>query len=97
MPRAPKPLQMSQAAGCELGDRPAAAITTRDVEQVLGTVAAPRPRLVTDAEGHSQAVEGRVAPRTVNQHRQPMSAIFNYKMQPSLASAIWSCGRRRSR
>jgi integrase len=66
-----------------LGDTPIAAITTRDIEGVLGVIAAPRSRTVIDAAGQTRPVVYRVAPRTVNQHRQLMSAIFNYAMRPS--------------
>jgi hypothetical protein len=66
-----------------LGDTPIAAITTRDIEGVLSAIAAPRSKTVIDAAGQTRPVVYRVAPRTVNQHRQLMSAIFNYAMRPS--------------
>lgn len=66
-----------------LGDKPVAAISTRDVEAVLSAVAAPRASRVANAAGRTQTAERRVAPRTVNQHRQLMTAIFNYAMRPS--------------
>ena len=63
-----------------IGDKPVGVITTRDVEAVLSAVAAPRRGRVVDAAGKARTVERRVAPRTVNQHRQLMTAIFNYAM-----------------
>ncbi|MBV9820366.1 MAG: tyrosine-type recombinase/integrase [Solirubrobacterales bacterium] len=66
-----------------LGDRPAASITTRDVEGVLHRVAAPRQLRVLDDRGRPKTVTARAAPRTVNQHRQLLCAIFNYAMRPS--------------
>ena len=66
-----------------LGDRPIASISTREVENVLRTVAAPRQTRVLDESGKPKTVTTRVAPRTVNQHRQLMCAIFNYAMRPS--------------
>jgi integrase len=66
-----------------LGDKPAASVSTRDVENVLRSVAAPRQKRVLDDEGKPKVVATRVAPRTVNQHRQLMCAIFNYAMRPS--------------
>jgi len=66
-----------------LGDKPAAAISTRDIENVLRRVAAPREKRVLDEAGTSRTVTTRVAPRTVNQYRQLVCAIFNYAMRPS--------------
>ena len=66
-----------------LGDNPIASISTRDVETVLRTVATPRKRQVLDEAGRPRTVTTRVAPRTINQHRQLMCAIFNYAMRPS--------------
>jgi integrase len=66
-----------------LGDKPAASISTRDVEDVLRKVAAPRAKRMREESGKTVTVATRVAPRTVNQHRQLMCAIFNYAMRPS--------------
>ena len=66
-----------------LGDQPIASISTREVENVLRTVAAPHQKRVLDEAGKPNTVTTRVAPRTVNQHRQLMCAIFNYAMRPS--------------
>jgi integrase len=66
-----------------LGAKPAASISTRDIESVLRTVAAPRKQRVLDEAGKPKTVTTRVAPRTVNQHRQLICAIFNYAMRPS--------------
>jgi integrase len=66
-----------------LGAKPAASISTRDIENVLRRVAAPREKRVIDEAGRPRTVTTRVAPRTVNQHRQLMCAIFNYAIRPS--------------
>ncbi len=66
-----------------LGDQPASRISTRDIENVLRRVAAPRERRVVDEAGTRRTITTRVAPRTVNQHRQLMRAIFTYAIRPS--------------
>jgi integrase len=66
-----------------LGDKPVASITTRDVDNVLRSVAAPRSVRVLDPQGMPTTVVTKAAARTVNQHRQLMCAIFNYAMRPS--------------
>jgi integrase len=66
-----------------LGDKPVASISTRDVENVLRVVAAPREKRVLDDAGKPKLVATRAAARTVNQYRQLMCAIFNYAMRPS--------------
>ena len=66
-----------------LGHKPALSISTRDVEDVLRRVATPRTKRMRDETGKPRTVTTRAAPRTVNQHRQLMCAIFNYAMRPS--------------
>ena len=66
-----------------LGDRPARSITTRDIEDLLRKVAAPRQKRVVDETGHAKVINVKVSPRTVNMHRQLVGAIFNYGMRPS--------------
>lgn len=66
-----------------LGDIPAKAITTRDVEDLLRRVAAPRKKRAVDESGKRVEITTRAAPRTINMHRQIVCAIFNYGMRPS--------------
>ena len=66
-----------------LGDMPARSITTRDVENLLRRVAAPRTKMVVGESGDLVEVTTRIAARTVNMHRQLICAIFNYGMRPS--------------
>jgi integrase len=66
-----------------LGDLPAQAVTTRDVESLLRHVAAPKVRRVVGDDGRSTEVNARVSARTVNMHRQLICAIFNYGIRPS--------------
>jgi integrase len=101
-PGTPKQRGSGEAAGfimAALGDKPIATITTREIETVLTTVAAPRTKRASDENGRARPVEYRVAPRTVNQHRQLMSAIFNYAMRPSTyalpANPVMYADRRR--
>jgi len=71
-----------------LGDQPASGISTRDIENVLRRVAAPRVKRVVDEAGKSRTITTRVAPRTVNQHRQLMCAIFDYAIRPSTCGLL---------
>ena len=66
-----------------LGDMPARSITTRDVENLLRRVAAPRTKIVVGECGDRVEITTRIAARTVNMHRQLICAIFNYGMRPS--------------
>lgn len=67
----------------ELGDRPARAITTREVEELLRKVAKPTTKLVVDEHGKEITVTVKRKPRTVNACRQLVCAIFNYGRRPS--------------
>lgn len=66
-----------------LGDMPARSITTRDVEDLLRGVAAPKAKRVVGENGNETSVMVKVASRTVNIHRQLVCAIFNYGARPS--------------
>lgn len=65
-----------------LGDKPISKITTKDVENTLRQVAATRSKTVIDESGKRTEVSAPVSARTVNAHRQLLSAVFNYAMRP---------------
>jgi integrase len=62
-----------------LGDRPAAKITTREIDELLTTISA---KSTTREVG--QSVSSRtVTPRTVNKYRSVIAAVFSYGHKPS--------------
>ena len=73
-----------------LGDRPAARITTREVNDLLAAISiAPRIKSSgksgpSDDSGHAETnARSTVTPRTVNKYRSVICAVFNHGCKPS--------------
>ncbi|MFZ2051952.1 MAG: site-specific integrase [Solirubrobacteraceae bacterium] len=63
-----------------LGDRPAAQITTREIEDLLVMIS---ERTIGKPDEDAQEPVRKVAPRTVNKYRAVINAVFNYGCRPS--------------
>jgi hypothetical protein len=63
-----------------LGDRPAAQITTREIESLLTKIS---DHAIGGQEGDRDESVRKVAPRTVNKYRAVINAVFNYGCKPS--------------
>ncbi len=74
-----------------LGDRPAAEITTREINELLSTISAtPRTKPSRGSEsdddlgnGKTSAPPSTVTPRTVNKYRSVICAVFAHGCKPS--------------
>lgn len=62
-----------------LGDRPAAQITTQEIEAVLTTIS----ERTTRQAGEKGEPPRKVTPRTVNKHRNVIAAVFGYGCKPT--------------
>jgi integrase len=74
-----------------LGDRPAAQITTREINDLLSTISAT-PRIKSSGRsesdddlrnGETSALPSTVTPRTVNKYRSVICAVFAHGCKPS--------------